>query len=108
MKKISKKLSQYFLTTTILCVCSMKVMAFEKPLIFPIPQHLEVGNETFSLDETVPIIIPQNASEKDLSLANLLVREMSDKYGVALKIATLSEIPKNKKVVLMGTINSLL
>ena len=110
MKKIeSKKLCQYILIATIhccLCLCSTKVIAFEKPLIFPIPQHLEVSNETFILDETVSIIIPQNANEKDISLANFLVRDLSDKYGVALKIETLADIPKNGKVIVMGTINS--
>ena len=43
------------------------------------------------------IIIPPNASKKDISLANFLVRELSDKYGVVLKIETLSDIPANKK-----------
>ena len=58
------------------------------------------------MDETVSIILPQNAGKKDISLANFLVRELSDKYGVALKIETLADIPKNRKVVVMGTINN--
>src|SRR6266487_4777899 len=112
MKKIeSKKLYQFIILATIhcsLCLCSTKVMAVEKPLIFPIPQHSEVINEHFILDETVSIIIPPNASKKDISLANFLVRELSDKYGVALKIETLADIQKNRKVVMMGTIDNLL
>ncbi len=81
-------------------------MAVERPLIFPIPQHTEVTNEHFILDESVSIIVPPNANKKDISLANFLVRELSDKYGLALKIETLADIPKNKKVVVMGTINN--
>ena len=81
-------------------------MAFEKPLIFPIPQHMDVSNEIFILNETVSIVIPQNASGKDISLANFLVRELSDKYGVALKIEKLADIPKNRKVVVMGAITN--
>ena len=76
--------------------------------IFPIPQQSEVTNEHFILDETVSIIIPTNASKRDISLANFLVGELSDKYGLALKIDTLADIPKNKRVVVIGTINNLL
>ena len=86
-----------------MCLCSMWVMAFEKPLIFPVPQHMEVSNEVFILDESVSIVISQHASEKDILLANFLVRELSDKYGVALKIETLADIPKNRKLMIMGT-----
>src|SRR6266498_623794 len=110
MKKIeSKKLCQFIRVIIIhcsLCVCSKEAMAVERPLIFPIPQHTEVTNEHFILDESVSIIVPPNANKKDISLANFLVRELSDKYGLALKIETLADIPKNKKVVVMGTINN--
>ena len=81
---------------------------YERPLIFPIPQHMEVNKDVFNLDETVTIVIPPNATGKDISLANFLVRELSDKYGMALKIETLSEIPKTGKVVVMGTSDNLL
>ncbi len=110
MKKIeSKKLCQFIRVIIVhcsLCVCSNEAMAVERPLIFPIPQHTEVTNEHFILDESVSIIVPPNANKKDISLANFLVRELSDKYGLALKIETLADIPKNKKVVVMGTINN--
>jgi hypothetical protein len=89
-----------------LCMCSIKVMAGERPLIFPIPQQLEVSKDVFILDETVSIILPQNANKKDISLANSLVREMSDKYGVALKIEIFADLPKNRRVVMMGTLNN--
>ena len=88
-----------------LCFYSINAMATD-PLIFPIPQQMEVTDEIFLLDETVSIILPQNAREKDIALANFLVRELSEKYGVALKIETLADIPKNRKVVVMGTINN--
>ena len=108
-KKESKKLWRFIIMIAIhgsLCLSAGKVMAIDKPLIFPIPQQIEVINGNFILDETVSIIIPQHASEKDISLANFLVRELSDKYGVALKIETLADIPGNRKVVVMGTINN--
>ena len=91
-----------------LCLWSMKVMGIDKPLIFPVPQHIEVTHETFILDETVLVILPEKASGKDISLANLLVRVLSDTYGLALKIETFAEIPKNRKVVVMGSLNNAL
>lgn len=110
MKKIeSKNVCKFIRTMFIvycLCSCSMKGVATEKPLIFPIPQESEVTNENFVLDETVSIIIPPNASKKDISLANFLVSELSDKYGVVVKIETGSDIPVRKKVVVMGTLNN--
>src|SRR5438552_16480366 len=105
MKKIeSRKLGQFIIAIIIqcsLCLASIKVMAIEKLLIFPIPQQSEVTNENFILDKTVSIIIPPNASKKDISLANFLVRELSDRYGVVLKIDTLADISKDRKVVVI-------
>src|SRR5215831_16509088 len=110
MKKIKSRYLSQFIKTMIIaccfCLCSMKVVATEKPLIFPIPQHSEVTNESFILDQDVSIIIPQNASKNDISLANFLVRELNDKYGVILKIEKLPGVPTNRKVVVMGTSNN--
>jgi hypothetical protein len=74
------------------------------PLIFPIPQQMQVINDVFKMDETVSIILPENAGSKDISLARFLVRELSDKYGIALKIEMHAIIPENRKVVVMGTV----
>jgi len=110
MKKIeSKKLCRFTKTMFIvyyLCIGSMKVFASETPLIFPIPQLSEVTNDNFILDEAVTIIIPPNAGKKDISLANFLVSELSDKYGLVVKIETVSDIPVSRKVVVMGTLNN--
>jgi hypothetical protein len=86
--------------------CSQKVIATEKPLIFPIPQQIQVTKDAFVVDEAISILVPENASEKDISLARVLVRELSDKYGVALKIKACSSMPMNGKAVLMGSVNN--
>jgi len=85
---------------------STDALANEKPLIFPIPQKLQITQDKFIVDETISILVPENASSQDISLARFLVGELSDKYGVALKIKTNSFIPKNGKSVIMGALNN--
>ena len=99
--------------STALCafvfICPASVMAIEKPLIFPIPQEMEVTGESFKLDETISIIVPKDKSDEDLFLARFLVRELSDRYGIAINIESGSSIPEDRKVVVMGSIeNSLI
>jgi hypothetical protein len=84
---------------------SLKIAAAE-PLIFPYPQQITVTNQSFAVNETVSIVVPENASEKDISLARFLIAELSDKYGIAVKIDIRSDIPKDKKTFVMGTINN--
>ena len=80
----------------ILLLCSTQVSAKDNPLIFPIPQELQVTGQSFVLDETILIATPKNASEKDIALAKLLVKELSNKYGIALKIQIIDQIPAGK------------
>lgn len=103
---LSKKKLQFIIFAACLFLCSANAMAIDKPLIFPIPQQMQVTNDGFVLGETILIITPPNSSEKDISLAQFLVRELSDKYGIALKIETRSEIPKDRKVIVMGTLDN--
>lgn len=110
MKKTETTKSRQIMILTTICwslfVCSIKIMAIEKPLIFPLPQTILVTPDIFVLDESVSIIIPQKMNEKDILLARLLVRELSDKFGVAIKIETRTDIPKDRKVVIMGSLNN--
>ena len=85
---------------------SQVLLAIEKPLIFPIPQQLKITPETFLVDESISILVPENASEPDINLAKALVRELSDKYAVAVKIRAVSEIPGSGRSVIMGTLNN--
>ena len=79
----------------------------EKTLIFPIPQELEKNGERFVLNEEVLILIPQHATESDLILARFLVREFSDKYGIALNIKHVSNIPDDDgRYIIMGVIDN--
>lgn len=80
--------------------------ASELPLIFPIPQQMELTSEHFVMDETVVIAVPDQPGEKDMALARMLVKELSNKYGIALKIQQVQTVPIDKKVILIGTLQN--
>lgn len=84
------------------CGCLFQALGGETPLIFPIPQQMEVSDASFVTDEAVSIIVPASATDKDMFLARFLVREMSNLYGLAWKIESRADIPKDRKVVVMG------
>ncbi len=81
---------------------SMDAMASGNTLIFPIPKQIQITSDIFIPDETMSIIVPQNMSRNDVFLARFLVRELSDKFGIAVKIESGMEIPKNRKIVVIG------
>ncbi len=83
-------------------ISSLKVKAGEKTLIFPLPQYIELTDNIFTIDENISIIVPQKMSKNDIFLARFLVRELSDKYGTAVRIEQLSTIPAGRKVIIMG------
>jgi len=93
-----------FIIVMVTCIFigSGRTSAMDKPLIFPIPQELQIEGDGFVLDETISIVVPQNTSENDMFLARFLVRELSDKYGMAIKIEPKAAIPKDRKVVVIG------
>jgi hypothetical protein len=97
-----RKLSIVMILFSSIFMFSMKVMAIDKPLIFPIPQEIQIINDKFILDESILIVVPQSTSKNDIFLARFLVRELSDKYGIAVKIESRPDIPKDRKVVVMG------
>ena len=84
----------------------LKVNAIDKTLIFPIPQQMQLTGDKFILDETMSIVVPAETSKNDIFLARFLVRELSDKFGIAVRIEQLSEIPTGRRVVIMGKFNN--
>jgi hypothetical protein len=106
---ILKKIVQFFqliFIYTFLFLFSNKILAATRPLIFPIPQQMQLTQNNFVLDESVWVILPPKATEKDLSLAQFFISELSDKYGLALKMERSTDIPRDRKVVVMGTLDN--
>ncbi len=110
MKRITSREPRRIIHLILICTAflgySTRVAAVEKVLIFPFPQEIELSDDVFVLDETVSIIVPDDISEKDIFLARFLVRELSDKYGLAVKIESHAKIPEGRKVVVMGAVDN--
>jgi hypothetical protein len=83
--------------------CPGTIPEKKRVLIYPIPQQMELTGESFVLDESVSVVVPVKSSERDIFLARFLARELSDKYGISVKIEPRKKIPAGKKVVIMGT-----
>lgn len=78
--------------------------ASDLPVIFPLPQEIELLENHFNLDEQTSILLPTGASEKDRFLARFLVAELSDRYGLAVKTAPVSRLPTGQPFILIGSI----
>jgi len=78
----------------------------DKPLIFPIPQQIEIGEGSFEINEKTVILVTDKPSPQDLSLAKFLTAEIADRFGVALKTQQAINLPKNKNVIIMGSLRN--
>ncbi len=76
------------------------------PIVYPEPQEMTRLAGRFPLDEQVVVVVPKEPSAEDLSLARMFVAEMSDHYGLALRIERLSSVPASARVVLIGSITN--
>jgi Glycosyl hydrolase family 20, domain 2/Glycosyl hydrolase family 20, catalytic domain len=75
-------------------------------LIFPRPQEISSSGSNFLIDDEVRIVVPSEASEQDLLLATLLVNEVSDRFGLHLKIERLADLSGESRVIVMGSIHN--
>jgi hypothetical protein len=75
-------------------------------LIFPKPQEIFNSDGDFILDSHARIVVPASASKEDLLLARSLVNELSDRFGVYLKIERASKVPPNDRVILIGSMEN--
>ncbi len=102
----SNKLTLSLFLTIYTLLAGQFTLAAGKPLVFPIPQQMALTSESFTVDEAVTILLPETPSVQDQNLARELVRELSDRYGKALRIMEMSEIPETGKYIIMGTLNN--
>lgn len=104
--KLKSNLLQW-ITAAVFCLVisssGVKAQGALNPVIFPVPQEMQLTGGTFALNEDVVIIVPVNASASDMSLARFLVGELSSKYSLAVKIEKVSVLPEGKRAILIGT-----
>lgn len=72
------------------------------PVIFPLPQQMQLSGQSFVFDSSVQIAVPTDATAEDLLLARELTAELSDRYGVAVPTTRMARLPANAKVIVMG------
>jgi hypothetical protein len=63
------------------------------PKIFPEPREVEARRGRLTLEPSVPVLVPTEASREDLELGQLLVADLVDKHGLALKALQASKLP---------------
>ena len=73
-------------------------------LIFPKPKKISTSGSDFVLDNSVRIVVPSNASEQDLFLARSLANELSDDYGLHLKVERLATLNDGVHAILIGSV----
>ncbi len=83
---------------------SLPVMAGVR--VFPEPQEMRVSGAPFVLENGVSILVPQNASESDLHLANLISAELSDRHAIAARQEPTAKLPIGRRFILAGTVDN--
>jgi hypothetical protein len=74
--------------------------------IFPQPQEITASGSDFVLDNQVRVVVPSEASEQDMLLTRMLVNELSDRFGLFLKIERVNNLSAGKRVILMGSMEN--
>jgi hypothetical protein len=74
--------------------------------VFPIPQKVSLDpGATFQLDESCPILVPEQATKHDLFLARFLVAVVGDPFGLPLPIRQVAVPPEGRSIVVGTTAN---
>jgi len=63
---------------------------------------MEARGGRLAMDASIPILVPLQASQRDLQLAQLLVAELSDKYGLPVAVQKATTLPAGGRFILMG------
>lgn len=74
--------------------------------IYPQPRESVLLEGDFLLTEAACIVLSEEASPADLSLARLLTRELTDRYGVAIQTRRGDTLLPGAPLILMGTLAS--
>jgi hypothetical protein len=73
-----------------------------KPLIFPVPQNVELREGIFAIDKNTFIIVPEEESESDNFLAGLILNDFVDKFEQTINIRNRASFTGTDRVILAG------
>lgn len=78
--------------------------ASEKPLIFPSPSELQIGQGSFLLDEKTFLVVDEKTASADRLITDLFRNELADKYQYVVKTTIAKKLPD--KFILIGSVAS--
>jgi hypothetical protein len=76
------------------------------PAVFPLPREAAFEEPPFPLPPDTVILLPAKPSANDLYLARFLVAELSDRYGLALRMERVAGALPKRPGILIGSISS--
>ncbi len=90
----------------LMCTMGSNPVAASDSPIFPKPRQIEVRSEWLKLDKSISILLPQQPSSDDLSLGRFLTAELSDRFGVALQMKQVANLPEKGPFILLGAVSN--
>ncbi len=91
-----------------LAAAGMVRAALTPPVVFPLPQEIQLTATPFVITADTRILVPTAASAHDLLLARELAAELSDRFGAAVPIERADKIPAGGHVIVMGSTDNAL
>jgi hypothetical protein len=73
------------------------------PVIFPYPQESDFAGPGLVVDRGTRILLPEAASDHDVLLGRELSAELSDRFGAAVPMQRVAQVPATGRVIVMGT-----
>ena len=82
---------------------SSRVLAVEKPIIFPIPLSTKIIEGNFIVNNETVLILPKSPKKENTLITELLLAEFEDKFGISINILNTNVLPRDKKYILIGS-----
>jgi hexosaminidase len=86
-------------------LCCLRAAASD-PLVFPVPQEMELKGASFALREPIHIVIPASPSGNDLLLARELAADLGDLHALNVSIEKSPRLPASGRFILMGAVTN--
>jgi hypothetical protein len=78
----------------------------EKPLIFPVPNDMQIIEGKFAIDKSTVILLPEKESKADDFLARFLFNIFTDRYAQPVPILNKPAFTTNDKFILIGDLSN--